>query len=187
VQRPLLTLAVAGLLAAAVAFFILGGGLGGSDEADQAAPPPVHDMEAWGVHVTQRAADGNRWELFAQQAAHDQRVGVTRLQAVRLLLPRAKGPPLEATAREGSVRDSDSRVTLTGDVLLEDPQGYRLRTDYLHYWPREARASTEAAVVLHGPFGEARARGATFWTERREVRLHRRVHTTFTELPSDAP
>lgn len=187
-RRPLLTLLAAALLAGTVAALVLRGGVGGGEGGDEdKAPPPVHDMQAWGVHVTQRNAAGERWELFAQQAAHDQRVGATRLQAVRLLVPQEEGAPVEVTAREGTVRDSDSRVTLTGDVLLEDPRGYRMRTDYLHYWPDEARAATEARVQLDAPFGEARAHGATFWTERHEVRLHRRVRTTFTELPGHAP
>lgn len=184
-RRPVLTLLVAALLAVAVAWLVLRGGVGDGEGEAETPSPPAHDLEAWGVHLSQRDADGGRWELFAEEAAHDQRAGATHLRAVRLLLPREEAPPVEVTARQGMVRDSDDRVTLSGDVLLEDPEGYRLRTDYLHYWPDEHRAATEASVRMEAPFGEGRAHGATFWTERREVRLHRRVRTTFTELPDN--
>jgi LPS export ABC transporter protein LptC len=182
-RRSWLRWLTAALLAGGVALFIMHGGMGGGEDQKE-APAPVHDMEARGVHMTQRG-EGGLWELFAARAVHNQRREVIRMEVVRVLLPRTEGEPVEITANQATIRDSDRRVTLTGDVVLRHPEGYRMRTDYLHYWPEEARGTTEARVRLDAPFGQAEARGATFWTQRRELRLHQSVRTTVTEQLGD--
>ncbi|HKL78171.1 MAG TPA: LPS export ABC transporter periplasmic protein LptC [Gammaproteobacteria bacterium] len=153
---------------------------------EPAAEGPEVDAEAWQVHLRQRDADGQAWELFADHAAHYPEAGHTKLTEVRLVLRRADRPSITAEARRGRVNDADNRVTLEGDVTLVDPEGYRMTTPTLHYLPDAERAETDAPVRLVADFGEATAVGATIWTGQRRLRLHDQVHTTAWRDPRDA-
>ncbi|HKJ72436.1 MAG TPA: LPS export ABC transporter periplasmic protein LptC, partial [Gammaproteobacteria bacterium] len=155
--------------------------------AQRAAAPgePAMDAEIWGVDLRQRDGD-ERWRLRADHAAHYPGPGETRLTPVHLEVQRAEGPPLTADARRGRVDDGDNRVTLSEAVVLEDPGGYRLTTDVLHYFPDEGRAETDAPVQVTADFGEAEGVGATIWTADRAVALHSAVSTTLRRRPGDA-
>jgi LPS export ABC transporter protein LptC len=146
---------------------------------------PEVDAEAWEVHLRQRDADGQAWELFADHAAHYPERGVTELTQVRLVLARAESPPVTANARLGRVRDANNRVTLEGDVTLVDPEGYRMTTATLHYLPAAERARTDDPVRIEADFGEATGVGATIWMGERRLRLHRQVRTTTWKDPRD--
>jgi LPS export ABC transporter protein LptC len=153
---------------------------------DAGAEGPTIDAEAWEVRLRQREAGGESWELTAEHAAHYPAEGVTRLRAVHLVLERGDGPPITARARKGRVRDADNRVTLEGDVTLEDPEGYRMTTATLHYLPAAGRAETDDPVRIEAGFGEVTGVGATVWTEEQRLRLHRQVRTTVWKDPRDA-
>ena len=156
------------------------------ERARRAAPgEPEMDAEIWGVHLRQRDGD-RRWALRADHAAHFPGPGLTRLSPVHLEVVRADGPPLTANARRGRVADADSEVTLSENVIVVDPAGYRLTTDSLRYLPEAGRAETADPVQISADFGEATGVGATVWTEARRVELHRQVTTTLWRRPGDA-
>ncbi|MFP4560874.1 MAG: LPS export ABC transporter periplasmic protein LptC [Thiohalorhabdus sp.] len=146
---------------------------------------PEADMEAWDVRLRQRSADGDRWQLNADHAAHFPELGQTRLRTVHLEVSRPDGPPLTVRSRRGRVADDNNQVTLEGDVRVADPEGYRMTTETLHYFPQEQRASTEEPVQVTADFGTADGIGATVWTEERRVRIHEQVNTTFWKTPSE--
>lgn len=152
---------------------------------DSEAGPEV-DAEAWQVHLRQRGGDDRAWALKADHAAHYPGPGITRLRAVHLLLKRGDQQPVTADARRGRVTDDRGRITLIEDVILVDPEGYRLTTQRLHYYPEQDRATTDAPVRIQADFGTARAVGATAWTRQRRIRLHNDPKTRFHKVPRDA-
>lgn len=149
------------------------------------AEAPEIDAEIWGVHLRQRDGD-RRWQLRADHAAHYPGPGVTRLNPVQLEIRRPQGPPLTAESRRGEVADADNAITLIEDVVVVDPQGYRLTTHSLRYLPEADRAETPDPVTVTADFGEANGIGATLWTETRRVELHSEVTTTLWRRPGDA-
>lgn len=154
-------------------------------QAQEAAAGPRMDAEIWGVHLRQR--DGKQqWTLRADYAAHYPEAGETRLHPVHLRVTRPDGPPMTADSRRGRIADGTNQVTLIEDVVVIDPDGYRLTTDSLRYLPAAARGETDDPVRITADFGEADGIGATIWTERRHVQLHRAVTTTLWRRPGDA-
>ncbi|MFA9459743.1 LPS export ABC transporter periplasmic protein LptC [Thiohalorhabdus methylotrophus] len=144
---------------------------------------PVVDVEAWSVRLRQRATDGDQWWLNADHAAHFPEHGYTRLRTVHLEVSRPSGPPLTVRSRTGRVADDSNQVTLKGDVRVTDPEGYRMTTKTLHYFPDEQRARTNDPVRVTAEFGTADGIGATVWTDERRVEIHEQVNTTFWKIP----
>ncbi len=144
------------------------------------------DVEAWGVQLRQRNADGEEWSLRADHAAHLVERSVTRLSAVRLQVTRREGPPLTARAARGCVTDDRKELTLEGDVVVEEPRGYRLTTDSLTYFSGPREAVTSDPVWITADFGEATGLGARLWAAEDRVKLDEMVTTTFRKVPHDA-
>lgn len=158
---------------------------------EEPAPPeaqsgePEADAEIEGVRLRQRQGD-ERWSLRADHAAHFPDKGYTHLRTVRLTVERKEGNPLRARSRTGRIEDGSREITLQGDVEIVDPGGYRMTTETLHYIPAKSRAETRKAVRIVADFGEATGTGATLWTRKDRVRLHRNAVTTFWRSPGDA-
>lgn len=182
--RPLLaTLLV--VLGVALALVLLWQGRDREEAGDQAASNGTEiDAEIWGVQLRQRDGD-RRWRLRADYAAHYPGPGVTRLNPVHLEVLREESPPLTADSRKGRVADADNTVTLIGDVVVRDPQGYRLTTETLRYLPEANRAETQDPVKVNADFGVATGIGATLWTDSRRVKLHSEVDTTLWRRPDN--
>ncbi len=146
------------------------------------------DREAKRIHLRQRKkGDPGAVELFAERAFHNRRWTSTLLTAIQLSVPQTGRPSVEIISNYGRIHDTNSQITLQGQVVLDDPQGYRLMTPLLYYRPQARRASTLAPVQVRTPFGETQALGATLWPRKDRIRFHHRVMTVVWDSPQDAP
>jgi LPS export ABC transporter protein LptC len=85
--------------------------------------------------------------------------------------------PWHVTARRGHLEPAGERVTLTGDVQLEQraTAPMTLTTSRLTVFTQAGRAETERPAVAQGPNWRMAATGMTAWFDAARVALHNNV------------
>lgn len=125
-------LRVAAPLAMAVlAAVLVGWVVGRSHKRDRAAP----NTDAVSIHMSNprflgRDSRGRAYVLTGETAVRDaQDTHLVRLTSPRLNLETAPGVSFVVTGRQGFYRDDSHKLTLTGDVAVDDGRGNRFHSD----------------------------------------------------------
>lgn len=121
----------------------------GADGADPALPPTMTDPSFASV-----GRDGTEVRLRAAEATPSrQPSGESALRQAELRLVLPDGREIEAKAAEARLDPSAGEMALQGDVVIDDAQGWRMRSELLNGTTDGQWLNSPGPVSAEGPAG----------------------------------
>ncbi|OGL69679.1 MAG: LPS export ABC transporter periplasmic protein LptC [Candidatus Tectomicrobia bacterium RIFCSPLOWO2_12_FULL_69_37] len=136
------------------------------------------DLRIDKAHMVQNHKGRMDWEMWADTALVYRKKDETHLQTLRMRLYSREGKPTDVTAERGVMGNQSRNVTLTGNVLIRTSDGITMRTDSLHYNPKEHRVLTDSPIVLQGQTFRLTGVGLNGNTEEGRYVLREKVRAT---------
>ena len=122
-------------MAAACLVFLAPGCRGKGETARKASPlPPGADMVlSDGVHFVEVAGGATTWDIHSKRATYSTPEGLLNFFDVTAAYLEDGRETYNMTGREGNYDSKKKIITLKGDVLGKNFEGYTLKTDSLQY------------------------------------------------------
>jgi len=112
-------------------------------------PPPGVDMQLDTVHYEQIDQEGRReWELSAKGAQYEKNNKKVALTEISVSFFSREGTVYKLAADRGELFTESQDVSLSGNVVAETAEGYKIRTDSIRYSGREKKVSTADPVAF---------------------------------------
>jgi LPS export ABC transporter protein LptC len=99
------------------------------------------------------------WTLRADSALHSNETNSTQVKNVRVVFFDKETGNIKLTADRGALLPEQHAVTVSSNVVVVNPQGSTLRTDYLRYEEDSNILHTDRIVTITGDNFTVRGRG----------------------------
>jgi LPS export ABC transporter protein LptC len=90
------------------------------------------------------------WTLKADSALHSSKTNITQIKNVRVVFFDRETGNIQLTADEGALLPEDQAVSVSSNVLVVNPEGNTLQTEYLRYEETSDILHTEKMVKING-------------------------------------
>ena len=138
-----------------------------------------HDVDFTIEHLSSTGLDKQgipRSTLFAEKMWHFSDDDTTHLQMPHIVSLKVEQPPVNITAKLGTLSKNNEDVFMHDDVVITrtDPKTLnemRFETDYLHIAPDRDTADTDHAVLMYDKKNVVSAVGLLFDNQARTVKL----------------
>jgi LPS export ABC transporter protein LptC len=145
--RNLLALAIL-VLAGALIFAVIRNFKGVAPEEIIESLPGNVDLSLKQINYTETRDGKRHWTLVADSADHTVKDGTTRIENIHMTFYDEESGDVILTAEKGELKSDSREVTVRGDVVVQNPQGYFLYTDSLLYREAERMITTEEPVRM---------------------------------------
>lgn len=105
-------------------------------------------------------ADGRRYQIIAESAQMDHPdAPVIRLFGIRAATATESGERLDIVANNGAFNRLENRISLVGNVIANQSDGYEIRSEQAEIWNQDGAiaARTLTTTDITGPEGAARS------------------------------
>lgn len=144
------------------------------------------DLRIDKAHMVQNSKGRMEWEMWADTALVYRKKDETHLQTLKMRLYSREGKPTDITAERGVLGNQSRNIILTGNVLIRTSDGVSMRTDALHYNPKEHLVATESPIVIEGETFRLTGVGLNGNTEEGRYVLNEKVRAVITD-PENRP
>lgn len=137
------------------------------------------DLSLKKINYTETREGKRIWTLTADSVDHSASDETTRLENIRMTFYDVRGDVV-LTAERGELREREREVTVSGDVVVENPD-YALRTERLQYHNADRSIRTSEPVRLVGERMEVTGVGMRLDIETRQLKLLSAVEARIAE------
>ncbi len=137
------------LMALSLAFTVLWNFRVGSPEEFLEALPKNVDLALKKIDYTETRDGVRRWTLIADSADYNVKAGTTVVQKVFMTFYDEKGQEAGTlTAKKGEMQSDNTKVTVSGDVVVVSSRGYSFYSDQLDYSDGARMLTTDSPIEI---------------------------------------
>ncbi len=155
------------LPAAIVAILVAVGGQVGWRSLQVAARPPMEaktQIRMIAPRFYGQSGDGRSFMITARSALRDDKdMMIVRLDAPTLTLGFDEPQPSRVTAKSGLYREDTMKLSLSGDVRIDDGGGYRFASEQAVVDTKSGVISGETSMLGEGPTGQVQSNAYTVY------------------------
>ncbi|MBI1911856.1 MAG: LPS export ABC transporter periplasmic protein LptC [Deltaproteobacteria bacterium] len=134
------------------------------------------------IHYSGTNSEGRiEWELVADSAKRTKDVDLTILSNVTLVFFSKQGEPYTLKAAEGRFKEGTGEVTVTGNVVVNSEEGYRVATESLNYSMKTKVITTDAEVELSSKGMNIKGVGLLAEVDKQSFQLLKNVRAVFSD------
>jgi LPS export ABC transporter protein LptC len=112
-------------------------------------PPKGVNMQIDNIHYEQTNQNAfKEWELDAESAQYFNNEKKIALQSIVATFFSNEGKVYKLTAKSGELYTDSKDVKVSGDVVVETDEGYRIQTDSFQYIAKERKIFTDDDATL---------------------------------------
>lgn len=120
--------------------------MGGGAELDESL-----EQRMQGVHLVEAGADGQLWELWAEEAVAFKDRPVWEVYQTKVVFFGKDGAEFKVTGNVGEIDTSTKNITIRGNVVTHSSNGYTFRTVQVGFNASTRILDTTAEVDMDGP------------------------------------
>ena len=164
---------ILGILLIAVWVAVLGGRYSWVlwPEAPLELMPDNVDLTLKNIKYTKTRDGEPLWTLIADSAAHSMDDSITRIKNVRMIFYDQDDGDVLLTAESGELIPEYSTVTVSTNVVVKNPKGNTLKTDFLEYKEAVNILQTDRIVTIIGDHFVVYGKGMTVDVDERTLVL----------------
>jgi len=151
---------------------------GGIEDSVDIISPQV-DLALKGFNYTETIAGRRQWVLIGDSAFHDIESGTTKIVDIDMVFYDEALGTINLKAREGTIDEEHRLVNIMGDVVVENPDRYTIKTDSLQFLVKEKVIETADFVKISSKDFDLTGKGMRFSTQTRELQLLSSVEANF--------
>ena len=133
--------------------------------------PENVDLTLKNIKYTKTRDGEPLWTLIADSAAHSMDDSITRIKNVRMIFYDQDDGDVLLTAEYGELIPEYSTVTVSTNVVVKNPKGNTLKTDFLEYKEAGNILQTERRVTIIGDHFVVNGKGMTVDVDERTLVL----------------
>lgn len=135
------------------------------------------DMRLEKIHLVEEKHGKRTWELEANQVNQFQGQNLLILRDVKAKLYLKDGKTFNVSGTEGKFYQDSKNIELTGDVVLDSDDGYKLRTNSLFFDYSEKKVKTKDFVEIEDERFKITGKGMIIDIEAKVFKLLSQVKT----------
>jgi LPS export ABC transporter protein LptC len=117
------------------------------------------------------------WELEARSVEQQEEIDVMMLEDVKVTYYTSDGKTFVVTGKKGRFHQNSRNMELTGDVVLQMSDGYRLKTESVAYDHAQKKVTSPDPVEIEGDQFRLEGRGMLVDMERKIFKILGQVKT----------
>lgn len=133
--------------------------------------PENVDLTLKNIKYTKTRDGEPLWTLIADSAAHSMDDSITRIKNVRMIFYDQDDGDVLLTAESGELIPEYSTVTVSTNVVVKNPKGNTLKTDFLEYKEAVNILQTDRIVTIIGDHFVVYGKGMTVDVDERTLVL----------------
>jgi LPS export ABC transporter protein LptC len=133
--------------------------------------PENVDLTLKNIKYTKTRDGEPLWTLIADSAAHSMDDSITRIKNVRMIFYDKDDGDVLLTAESGELIPEYSTVTVSTNVVVKNPKGNTLKTDFLEYKEAVNILQTDRIVTIIGDHFVVYGKGMTVDVDERTLVL----------------
>lgn len=133
--------------------------------------PENVDLTLKNIKYTKTRDGEPLWTLIADSAAHSMDDSITRIKNVRMIFYDQDDGDVLLTAESGELIPEYSTVTVSTNVVVKNPKGNTLKTDFLEYKEAVNILQTDRIVTIIGDYFVVNGKGMTVDVDERTLVL----------------
>lgn len=146
--------------------------------------PDNVDLTLKNIKYTKTRDGEPLWTLIADSAAHSMDDSITRIKNVRMIFYDQDDGDVLLTAESGELIPEHSTVTVSTNVVVKNPKGNTLKTDFLEYKEAVNILQTDRIVTIIGDHFVVKGKGMTVDVDERTLVLLSDVKAEFKGMDS---